>query len=537
MMMKSIQKIPLLLITSVITLSANAAERLVLTTTSLQQLQQQIPLDIPGITNLSLHSSSRLRLLKQHTDANQITHIRLQQEYAGFPVMGGYVILHSSMPAQQLAAAKTIKLTGAIYQQLSPDLGQPPANFVSHSQHVLQQFTAQFDPSDIHDATVTPLIYIDQHQKAHWAYKVSALLQSDHHQPERPSAIIDATHQTVFIQWNDLKTSLSIVKGIGYGGNARIGQYQFGDHYSWLNMTREAFFQRCYLENKNVRVVDMDHRYSKTNLPVAFYCGSDSQYAANIYWTGYDHNGLDSINGAYSPANDALYLGELIKTMYHDWYGVNVLTQGAQPMRLVMRVHYGKNYANAFWDGQQMTFGDGDDELFPLVTLTVSAHEVSHGFTEQHANLDYFGQSGGINEAFSDMAAQAAEFYVHGTNDWLIGADTLREEAGKALRYMDKPSQDGISIDSADQYHDKLDVHFSSGVYNHLFYLLATQPHWDTKQAFQVMLKANMDYWTPSTTFAEGACGIIHAAQDLHLPIDAVKQACDGVAIDYSTCG
>lgn len=89
--------------------------------------------------------------------------------------------------------------------------------------------------------------------------------------------------------------------------------------------------------------------------------------------------------------------------MYGSWFG------GLRPLsrrKLHMKVHYyGNGYENAFWDGQAMTFGDGRSRFYPLVSLDVSAHEVSHGFTELNSGLVY--ESGGINEAFSDMAGRA----------------------------------------------------------------------------------------------------------------------------------
>ena len=107
--------------------------------------------------------------------------------------------------------------------------------------------------------------------------------------------------------------------------------------------------------------------------------------------------------------------------MYNDWVGTAPLT-----FQLKMRVHYGNNYENAFWDGSAMTFGDGQNTFYPLVSLDVSAHEVSHGFTEQNSGLIYSGKSGGLNEAFSDMAGEAAEFYMKGSNDWLVGQEILK---------------------------------------------------------------------------------------------------------------
>lgn len=103
-----------------------------------------------------------------------------------------------------------------------------------------------------------------------------------------------------------------------------------------------------------------------------------------------------------------------------------------------------------------MLFGDGATMFYPLVSLDVAAHEVSHGFTEQNSGLIYRGQSGGMNEAFSDMAGEAAEFYMRGKNDFLIGYD-IKKGSG-ALRYMDQPSRDGRSIDNASQYYNGIDA-------------------------------------------------------------------------------
>ena len=123
-----------------------------------------------------------------------------------------------------------------------------------------------------------------------------------------------------------------------------------------------------------------------------------------------------------------------------------------------------------------MYFGDGASTFYPLVSLDVASHEISHGFTEQHSALVYSGMSGGMNEAFSDMAGEAAEYYNKGTNDFLVGAEIFK--SGTALRYMNNPPLDGSSIDNT----STLDVHYTSGVYNKAFYLLATTAGWNTRK-------------------------------------------------------
>ena len=527
-----------------LTAPLQAAQPIFLQKTSFNEIQKKYNLTKPGQTRKSVNSSTNangLQLLAERTDINKVVHVRMQQQYAGYPVIGGYAILHTKQGVKALSGAtssSSVQMNGTLYEGLEKELGQPDAAFVANGKTVLEQFKTQYAGLELSEEQIIPVVYIDDQDHAHWAYKVSVLVNHTDQIPERPTAILDAKSHKPFAQWNSIKTALSPVKGIGFGGNNKVGEYQFGKELPLLDITRNNKKQMCFMENKDVKVVDMMHRYSGANKAMSFSCEKNPNDPLAVYYTGYDGDGYDKDNGAMSPTNDALYAGYVIKHMYHDWYGVDALTQSnGSPMKLTMRVHYGQYYDNAYWDGKQMTFGDGDDSMYPLVSLGVGAHEVSHGFTEQHSNLEYYGQSGGMNEAFSDMAAQAAEFYSLGKSSWQIGAEIMKEDSGyDALRYMDKPSRDGSSIDTADEYYGGLDVHYSSGVYNHLFYILANQPKWDVRQAFDVMVKANMDYWTPYSSFKDGGCGLLSAAKDLKLSVSDVKKSLDQVKINYEAC-
>jgi pseudolysin/vibriolysin len=144
-----------------------------------------------------------------------------------------------------------------------------------------------------------------------------------------------------------------------------------------------------------------------------------------------------------------------------------------------------------------------------------------------------------MNEAYSDIAGEAAEFYDRGTNDFLVGADIVKASAGigTALRYMCDPPQDGGSIGNAANYTNGLDVHYSSGVYNKAFCLLAKTSGWGTVNAFKVFARANALYWTASSTFNSGSCGVASAATDLGLSATAVAAAFTGVGVTCSTGG
>lgn len=143
------------------------------------------------------------------------------------------------------------------------------------------------------------------------------------------------------------------------------------------------------------------------------------------------------------------------------------------------RVHYGDNYVNAFWDDSCfcMTYGDGEGNKAPLTSLDVAAHEMSHGVTSTTAGLEYAGESGGLNEATSDIFAAATEFHApenkEDVADFHVGEEIDINGDGTPLRYMDKPSKDGNSLDEWSDKAGDVDVHYSSGIANHWFFLMS----------------------------------------------------------------
>lgn len=144
----------------------------------------------------------------------------------------------------------------------------------------------------------------------------------------------------------------------------------------------------------------------------------------------------------------------------------------------INRVHYSTNYDNAFWDASCfcMTYGDGDDvTLYPFAALDIIGHEVTHGVTAYTAALIYSGESGGLNESISDVFGTAVERYTNSPDDspdYEIGEKLYIDEP-EALRYLYRPSKDGASADCWSTDVGTLDVHYSSGVGNHCFYLVA----------------------------------------------------------------
>ncbi|CAL1533504.1 unnamed protein product [Lymnaea stagnalis] len=303
----------------------------------------------------------------------------------------------------------------------------------------------------------------------------------------------------------------------GQGGNPNR-PIQYGQSpFCLSSLTRYQDGQICSLENDAIVVVNC--------------YGSDLCEAPDIGRFNCTLGLNYSVNGGSSPMLDVFFFASKTAQMYKDLYNFDPL-QGYVPLAKVHCV----SSINAYWDGESLLFSDGDGVSYhPLTGCDTVAHEYSHGLTERASNLAYRYQSGGINEAFSDMAGEAAEDFIFGKNmsDWLVGREMFIG-GGKAVRYFKDPTLDGVSIKHVNDYRSYLDVHFTSGVYNYVFYLLSQDI--GTRAAFECFLNANRLYWTETTTFETGACGTLRGAYDAGYPMDIVAKAFVAVGIKFTNC-
>lgn len=228
-------------------------------------------------------------------------------------------------------------------------------------------------------------------------------------------------------------------------------------------------------------------------------------------------------------------------------------------MTLSSTVHFGVRYNNAYWDGTQMVYGDGDGSvLAPLaLSLDVAAHEMTHGVTEYTANLEYWSESGGINEAMSDIMGNSVEAWKDGAvsaDTWLVGEDVWTPGTpGDALRYMNDPAKDGDSIDHYSDYYEGLDVHYSSGLPNLAFYLLTQGgkhprgkstnevPAIGIEKSYKIFYRGLANYMSSTTDFAGARAATVQAATDLYDQATALAVgeawAAVGVAAGGGTTG
>ncbi len=437
----------------------------------------------------------------EQATVNGTTKQKMLLTYKGVTVDGTHVVAERSAEGKMIAAQGFAKKFANV--DVKPAITAPAA---------VKALKEAFGVSKIKNLNVDLVL----HTEHGLSYRINFL--SDDGELARPAGYVNAKTGDISASWDMLTHkgkpggstgggSTTPTTATGPGGNAKTGQYYYGSDFPALSVGDDGN-GNCVMENDNVRTVDMGGSTRRGSL-FSFTC---------------PENTYQQINGAYSPLNDAHAFGGVIFDMYGDWLGVTPLSQ-----KLEMRVHYGRSYENAFWDGTAMSFGDGANTFYPLVSLDVSAHEVSHGVTEQRSNLVYSGMSGGMNEAFSDMAGEAAEYYMNGSNDWMVGEQIFKSNG--ALRYMDDPTKDGRSIGHASDFTSSMDVHYSSGVYNKAFYLLANKNGWNTRTAFEVMYRANDLYWTSGSTFNAGACGVESAAADLGYNVADVTAAFASVGV------
>jgi len=438
-------------------------------------------------------AEGQLQAVRSQSYANGRVVTRYQQLHQGVPVWGEAVVEERD--------ARQSRFSGAVVQQITQDLATVSPTLSASA--VLSLAKARVRAVGLSENESTQL-FVKQGEDgvARLVYLVSFVQGHANGQPSRPYFLIDANSGSVLQQWEGLTHK----DATGPGGNAKTGKYEYGTDYGPLVVN-----DNCQMNSGNVITVDLKGGTTGTT-PFAFTC---------------PRNEYKLTNGAFSPLNDAHYFGNVVFNMYQSWFQLRPISQ-----TLYMKVHYGSAYENAFWDGTAMHFGDGKNTFYPLVSLDVSAHEVSHGFTEQNSGLVYSGMSGGMNEAFSDMAGEAAEYYMKGKNDFQVGQEIFKSTG--ALRYMDNPSKDGKSIDHASKYTSSLNVHYSSGVYNKAFYLLATKPGWNTRKAFEVMVDANRLYWTANSTFNQGACGVEKAAGSRGYVVADVTAAFADVGVSCS---
>jgi Zn-dependent metalloprotease len=461
------------------------------------------------------------------------THVRMDRTYAGLPVLGGDLVVHQGPGArwegvsQTLDAPLTLSSTPAVAKAAAQDRALSPAAALKG----IRGLRAGDPPRLVVDALAgAPRL----------AWEVTTLGRHADGTPSRLSTYVDARTGKVRRREEGIQTADGSGRSL-YSGTVPVEVTRSGSSYTLTDPTRG-----------NARTTDMQNQEDSILCQV-FGSGCSNGVAFSSPDTSFG-NGTNA--DRESAAVDAHYGGAVTFDYFRLVHGRNgIFGNGTGAPS---RVHYGKAYVNAFWDGTKMTYGDGDGTEFgPLVSLDVAGHEMSHGVTENTAGLTYSGESGGLNEATSDIFGTMVEFYAANGDDpadYLIGEEfDLASHQG--FRRMDDPIADGSSPNCWSSNTKNLDVHYSSGVGNHFFYLLAEGSGAKTiggvahssstcngstisgigrEAAQKIWFRALDVYMTSGTTYSQARTATLSAAADLYGAGSAEQNA---VASAWSVVG
>ncbi|MFF5474098.1 M4 family metallopeptidase [Streptomyces achromogenes] len=477
---------------------------------------------------LGLGDQEKLVVKDVVKDADGTLHTRYERTYAGLPVLGGDLVVATD------TAGKTMEVVRATNATLKVAGLTPTVSKATAERQAVGRAKALGGTKPAADS-VRKVIWAATGKPVLAYETVVGGLQEDG-TPNELHVITDAATGTKLYEYQGVKNGVGNTQ---YSGQVTLTTTQSGTTYNLTDGARGG--HKTYNLNRGTsgtgtlfsQSSDTWGNGTSSNAATA---GVDAHYGAALTWdfykntfgrTGIKNNGV----GAYS------------------------------------RVHYGNAYVNAFWTDSCfcMTYGDGTGNTKPLTSIDVAGHEMSHGVTSATANLNYSGESGGLNEATSDIMAAGVEFYANNSTDvgdYLVGEKIDINGDGTPLRYMDKPSKDGASKDAWYSGIGGVDVHYSSGPANHFFYLLSegsgakvvngvsyNSPTADglpvtgigRDKALQIWYRALSTKWTSTTNYAGARTGTLAAAGELYgttsAEYKAVQDAWAGVGVGARSGG
>ncbi|MFE0358557.1 M4 family metallopeptidase [Streptomyces nigra] len=434
-------------------------------------------------------------------DADGTTHTRYERTYAGLPVLGGDLVVHDKSGRTTVTrAGKATLALNTLSPKITKSAAAGTALAASKKTEVKGAETERAPRLVVWAGAGKPVLA--------WETVVEGVQKDG--TPSELQVVTDAA------TGKQLLAAEKVHTGSGKGqfvGDVEIGTTQSGSTYQLVDLDRA-----------NQKTYDLNQGTSGTG---------------TLFTDDNDVWGNGQPSDRQTAGVDVAYGAAATWDYFKDSYGRNGIRNDG--VAAYSRAHYGNNYVNAFWQDSCfcMTYGDGSGNTHPLTALDVAAHEMSHGVTAATAGLVYSGESGGLNEATSDIFAAAVEFHEDlpaDPGDYFVGEKIDINGDGTPLRYMDKPSKDGASKDNWSSTLGGIDVHYSSGPANHFFYLLSEgsgpktvngvdydSPTYDgqpvtgigIENAAAIWYRALTTYMTSTTNYAGARTATLSAAADL----------------------
>ena len=469
------------------------------------------------------------------TDTLGQSHVRLQQYYRGVRVWGGELIRHADRLGRDLpmtaALQRNIDLEVApgitraqalalVERDLSPSgpyASEPAIELVIYPV-IAREIPATPDATEV-------VKRVDRHRLA---YYVHTELENPGDTRHR-DYLVDARDGTVFDKWDSLHTAAASGTGISqYSGTVGLDTDSTAGGFDLRDPTRPS--------SGGNAVYNLDHATSGNG---TLYRDADNHWGDGANFREAPEP-TDSANGQ-TAAVDAAFGIQTAWDLFRNVFGRNGIDGQGTP--IYARVHYDNAYDNAFYSDYCLciTYGDGT-KLQTLTTLDIAAHEFAHGVCSTTAGLIYSGESGGLNEANSDIIGAMAEFYARGAGgrgsvipanggNWTQGEQAITPAYPLKMRFLYKPSKDGKSADAWSPDLQNLDVHYSSGPMNRAFYFLSqgATTGGETASSYlpqgmagigndpaaKIWFRALTTYMTSTSDYAGARIAMIQAVRDL----------------------
>lgn len=436
---------------------------------------------------------------------------KYQQVHKGIPVFGNQLILHANSDGEASIVTgyydPEIKKAGV---KTRPKMADNEAIEAAKNELGLSS-VQQFEVSK-----AELYIYESKDQKYHLAYLVT-LSTLEGEQPAYWDVFVDARDGDILNKIDKLSTADAVGSGTGVLGDSK-------------SLHTDSYSGGYYLR-------DVSKPMNATGGKIETYTAKNGTSLPGTLMTDTDNVWTD---GA---AVDAHYYAGAVYDYYYQKHNRNSFDGNGASLKST--VHYSSRYNNAFWDGVQMVYGDGDGTTFrPLSgSLDVVGHEITHAVTERTANLVYQDQPGALNESFSDVFGNLIE--NKSDENWLVGEDIYTPgTSGDALRSMSNPTQFGDPDHMRDYVYTSSDnggVHTNSGIPNKAFYNFVTSPGVTRDDAGKVWYRALSRYLTTNSQFVDARNATIQAATDLFgansAQVQAVTNAWDDVGVGSTSSG
>jgi len=490
--------------------------------------------------NLGLDDQHDFAVRRGHTDELGQAHTRMNQLFQGVRVWGGELITHQNADGSQRAMTtelrrniaisvkptlSDVEVLGRVHSDLNPRGAYayaPTTELVIYPEMVEVARRGRRYGMEIQAEDVTRQVL-----RYRLAYHVHTELENGADETAHTDYLVDAHSGAIIKKWSTLRTTDAVGTGNSqFSGTVSIHTNLSGSTYQLKDIYR----------GMNISTYDLNHGTGSGT--GTLYTDADNTWGDGTNYTG-STTSTTSAKGQ-TAAVDAHYGVEMTYDFFKNVLGRNGID--GSNTATYSRVHYSTSYDNAFWSDTCfcMTYGDGSS-FKSLESMDVAGHEMSHGVCANSANLNYSGESGGLNEANSDMFGNMVELYAR--NGFTLPATVANTDAcwtvgeqlsSTPLRYMYKPSLDGSSPNAWSSSTGGLDVHYSSGPANRMFFFLSQgasatsssnyyssyTPSGFTgigpEKAIKIWYRALVTYMTSTTNYAGARTACISAVKDLY---------------------